>query len=50
MPTVAVFLSGRPMWMNRELNIADAFVASWLPGGEGAGIADVLTGAMPATG
>ena len=49
-PTVAVFLSGRPMWMNRELNIADAFVASWLPGGEGAGIADVLTGAMPATG
>lgn len=49
-PTVAVFLSGRPMWMNRELNAADAFVASWLPGGEGAGIADVLTGAMPATG
>ena len=49
-PTVAVFLSGRPMWVNRELNAADAFVASWLPGGEGAGIADVLTGAMPATG
>ena len=49
-PTVAVFLSGRPMWMNRELNIADAFVASWLPGGEGAGIADVLTGKMPFTG
>ena len=48
--TVAVFLSGRPMWMNREMNAADAFVASWLPGGEGAGIADVLTGAMPATG
>ena len=49
-PTVAVFLSGRPMWMNREINAADAFVASWLPGGEGAGIADVLTGARPATG
>ncbi|MBX7526074.1 exo 1,3/1,4-beta-D-glucan glucohydrolase [Qipengyuania sp. 1NDH10] len=49
-PTVAVFLSGRPMWMNRELNLADAFVAAWLPGGEGAGVADVLTGAMPATG
>ena len=49
-PTVAVFLSGRPMWMNRELNLADAFVASWLPGSEGAGIADVLTGKMPATG
>ncbi|MEX0343219.1 MAG: glycoside hydrolase family 3 protein, partial [Erythrobacter sp.] len=49
-PTVAVFLSGRPMWVNRELNLADAFVASWLPGSEGAGIADVLTGAVPATG
>ncbi|MBE5074713.1 glycoside hydrolase family 3 C-terminal domain-containing protein [Erythrobacteraceae bacterium E2-1 Yellow Sea] len=49
-PTVAVFLSGRPMWMNRELNAADAFVASWLPGSEGAGVADVLTGASPATG
>lgn len=49
-PAVAVFLSGRPLWMNRELNSADAFVAAWLPGGEGAGIADVLTGARPATG
>lgn len=47
---VAVFLSGRPMWMNRELNAADAFVASWLPGGEGAGVADVLFGKQPATG
>ena len=41
-PVVAVFLSGRPLWMNRELNAADAFVAAWLPGSEGAGIADVL--------
>ena len=49
-PTVAVFLSGRPMWMNRELNAADAFVASWLPGSEGAGVADVLTGKREATG
>ena len=49
-PTVAVFLSGRPLWMNRELNAADAFVASWLPGSEGAGVADVLFGARPATG
>lgn len=49
-PTVAVFLSGRPMWMNRELNAADAFVAAWLPGSEGAGVADVLAGKMPATG
>lgn len=49
-PTVAVFLSGRPMWMNRELNASDAFVASWLPGSEGAGVADILFGARPATG
>ncbi|MEG2940545.1 MAG: glycoside hydrolase family 3 N-terminal domain-containing protein [Thermomonas sp.] len=41
-PVVAVFLSGRPLWMNRELNAADGFVAAWLPGSEGAGIADVL--------
>lgn len=49
-PTVAVFLSGRPMWMNREINAADAFVASWLPGSEGAGVADVLFGKREATG
>jgi beta-glucosidase len=49
-PTVAVFLSGRPLWMNRELNAADAFVASWLPGGEGAGVADVLFGKREASG
>jgi beta-glucosidase len=41
-PVVAVFLSGRPLWTNREINAADAFVAAWLPGSEGAGIADVL--------
>ncbi|NNL90503.1 MAG: glycoside hydrolase family 3 protein [Marinicaulis sp.] len=49
-PTVAIFLSGRPLWVNRELNAADAFVASWLPGSEGAGVADILFGAQPATG
>lgn len=49
-PAVAVFLSGRPLWMNREINAADAFVASWLPGSEGAGVADVLFGKVPATG
>jgi beta-glucosidase len=41
-PVVAVFLSGRPMWMNPELNASDAFVAAWLPGSEGIGVADVL--------
>lgn len=43
-PTVAIFISGRPLWMNREINAADAFVAAWLPGSEGGGIADVLVG------
>lgn len=49
-PTVAVFLSGRPLWMNREINAADAFVAAWLPGSEGAGVADILFGKTKATG
>jgi beta-glucosidase len=41
-PVVAVFLSGRPLWVNAELNASDSFVAAWLPGPEGGGIADVL--------
>lgn len=41
-PTVSVFLSGRGMWVNPELNASDAFVSAWLPGSEGSGIADVL--------
>lgn len=41
-PVVSVFISGRPMWVNAELNASDAFVAAWLPGTEGQGIADVL--------
>lgn len=41
-PVVAVFLSGRPLWVNPELNVADAFVAAFLPGSEGGGIADML--------
>lgn len=41
-PVVAVLLSGRPLWVNKELNAADAFVAAWQPGTEGAGVADVL--------
>jgi beta-glucosidase len=41
-PVVSVFISGRPMWVNAELNSSDAFVAAWLPGSEGQGVADVL--------
>jgi beta-glucosidase len=43
-PVVGVFLSGRPLWVNPEINASDAFVAAWLPGSEGGGIADVLVG------
>lgn len=43
-PVVTVFLSGRPLWVNPELNVSDAFVAAWLPGTEGGGVADVLIG------
>jgi beta-glucosidase len=43
-PVVSVFLSGRPLWVNPELNASDAFVAAWLPGTEGGGVADVIVG------
>ncbi|MEU3166644.1 exo 1,3/1,4-beta-D-glucan glucohydrolase [Streptosporangium sp. NPDC006930] len=41
-PVVTVYVGGRPLWMNKELNRSDAFVAAWLPGTEGGGVADVL--------
>ena len=41
-PVVSVFLTGRPLWMNAEINSSNAFVVAWLPGSEGSGIADVL--------
>jgi beta-glucosidase len=41
-PVVSVFLSGRPLWTNPEINASDAFVAAWLPGIAGGGVADVL--------
>ncbi|WP_018275188.1 glycoside hydrolase family 3 N-terminal domain-containing protein [Teredinibacter turnerae] len=41
-PVVSVFLTGRPLWINPELNASDAFVVAWLPGSEGGAVADVL--------
>lgn len=41
-PVVSVFLSGRPLFASAEINASDAFVAAWLPGTQGRGIADVL--------
>ncbi|MEA1675043.1 exo 1,3/1,4-beta-D-glucan glucohydrolase [Nitrospirillum sp. BR 11163] len=45
-PVVSIFLSGRPLWVNPEINASDAFVAAWFPGSEGGGVADVLVGDM----
>ena len=41
-PIVSIFLSGRPLFTSPEINVSDAFVAAWLPGTQGDGIADVL--------
>ncbi|MDB5972476.1 MAG: 1,4-beta-D-glucan glucohydrolase [Hydrocarboniphaga sp.] len=41
-PVVSIFLSGRPLWVNPEINASRAFVAAWLPGSEGAAIADLI--------
>tara|TARA_R110001583_G_scaffold1583_4_gene12363 strand:+ start:20045 stop:22777 length:2733 start_codon:yes stop_codon:yes gene_type:complete len=39
---VTIFYSGRPLYVNEEINHSDAFVAAWLPGTEAGGITDVL--------
>jgi beta-glucosidase len=49
-PVVVVLISGRPMIIDRALEQADAFVAAWLPGTEGQGVADVLFGDYKPTG
>jgi beta-glucosidase len=41
-PVVTILLSGRPVAANDLINRSDAFIAAWLPGTEGQGIADVL--------
>lgn len=48
-PVVTIFLSGRPLWVNPYINASDAFVAAWLPGSEGEGVADVLFGSAGVT-
>ncbi len=47
---VAVILSGRPALIADHLSSADAWVAAWLPGTEGDGVADVLVGSYKPTG
>lgn len=45
-PVVVVLLSGRPLFAGSLLNQADAFVAAWLPGTQGNGVADVLVAGL----
>jgi beta-glucosidase len=50
MKCVVLVVSGRPMVISDQVDKMTALVASWLPGTEGAGVADVLFGARPFTG
>ncbi|SNX64250.1 beta-glucosidase [Streptomyces sp. TLI_55] len=50
MKCAVLIVSGRPQLIGDRLGAIDALVASWLPGTEGAGVADVLYGRRPFTG
>lgn len=47
---IAVVVSGRPVLITDQLANADAWVAAWLPGTEGGGVADILFGDVKPTG
>lgn len=47
---VVVLVTGRPLVLGEIATLADAIVVAWLPGTEGAGVVDVLTGAEPVGG
>lgn len=40
--SVSLFISGRPLIINEELNLSDAFVQLWLPGSAIEGVTDVI--------
>ncbi|MFI7431193.1 glycoside hydrolase family 3 protein [Micromonospora sp. NPDC049836] len=49
-PVIVVLVSGRPLDIAAELPRWDTLLAAWLPGTEGAGVADVLFGGYAPTG
>jgi beta-glucosidase len=49
-PVVTILLSGRPLILGSALADSNAFIAAWLPGTEGQGVADVLFGDVKPTG
>jgi beta-glucosidase len=49
-PVVTILVSGRPLLIEPVLSKCRAFIAAWLPGTEGQGIADVLFGDYRPTG
>jgi beta-glucosidase len=49
-PVVTILLSGRPLILDLALTDSNAFVAAWLPGTEGQGVADTLFGDAKFTG
>ena len=50
LPYLIILVSGRPLLIEDEIKDCDAVIAVWLPGTEGAGIADVIFGDYPPTG
>lgn len=49
-PVITLLISGRPLILNSVLHNSDVLVASWLPGTEADGIADILFGDYQPTG
>jgi beta-glucosidase len=49
-PVIVVLITGRPLLLGDALSAASAVLVVWLPGTEGAGVADVLFGVTKPTG
>jgi beta-glucosidase len=41
---IVIVVSGRPLLLGKAPSLSDALIAAWLPGSEGAGVADALFG------